>query len=131
MTEDGQTVHRKINMKHGNERGKFDIGSHVHAEQWENICSLEHSKLSMYYQTTSPTAILSIAPCGFAGCIGAGCDDMLRVWHQQPEGSYHADEPFECVGKYPHSLETAQPHQAPAEFFTNDPDHRIGHLAWW
>ena len=79
MTEDGKTVNRIVRMRHGNERGKFDIGSHVHAEQWENICSLEHSRLSIYYHATSPTAILSIAPCGFAGCIGAGCDEMLNA----------------------------------------------------
>ena len=46
---------------------------------------------------------------------------MFKAWHQQPEGSYHADEPRDCVGKYPHSMETAAGSDlAPGEFYTND-----------
>ena len=74
----------------------------------------------MYFHASTPAAVLSIAPCGFAGCTGAGCDEMLRVWHQQPEGSYHAGEPRACLRKYFHSVETAQPRQPPAEFITMD-----------
>ena len=115
----GKAIEYNIDLTQGNERLKHNIGQHVHDR--EDLCALEHSGLSIGYHSTIPTAALSILSSGFAGCTGAGSDEMFKAWHQQPEGSYHADEPRDCVGKYPHSMETAAGSDlAPGEFYTND-----------
>ena len=119
MTQDGSSIDYAVDLTRGNERLEHDIGQHF--KDWDDLCSLEHSGLQLGYHATTPTAALSIMSSGLVGGIGAGSDEMQRAWHQMPKGMYVADEPRECVGKYPHSTETAAGFdQAPGEFYTND-----------
>ena len=74
----------------------------------------------MVYHATLPTPALSIGACGFAGGIGAGCEEMQRLWRCMPLGTYQARDPTECLGLYPHSVATEGTKKQPGEFFTVD-----------